>query len=132
MPSPSCEAPTGEARPIATPKRKSGRPLTTGEYVGVAEAKKAANDEVERSLRLQVEVKLAEELETWEAQLRSIEVDDMEANPTTDSWAEVQDRSTVGLTRAANAHLGKIYTVARKSKNLKGSRAPLPRTRWTP
>jgi len=38
-------------------KGKRGRPPTTGEYVGLAEAnnKKAANDEMERRIQLKIE-----------------------------------------------------------------------------
>jgi len=38
-------------------KRGRGRPPTTHEYVGLAEAKKAYNDEIERERRLELEAK---------------------------------------------------------------------------
>lgn len=124
MPPPSCgTTPTEGVTPIGTPqkKKKRGAPYTTGEFVDHTAAKKLLNDEMERSLKLKAEVELAKELEEWEAQLRNIEVDAEPNNSRREKGVEEEDRSTEGLARAANIHLGKIHLVAKKSRHLKGT-----------
>lgn len=45
----------------------------------------------------------------------------MDVNPTKEKKTEEMDGSTEGLTRAAVIHVSKIHSVAKKSKNLKGT-----------
>lgn len=100
-------------------------PVSTGHYVGLAKAKKAYYNEVQRGLRLEAHKQLAKELETMVAQLHNSNVgDEGERPPSTSGRTAAEDRTTAGLTRTALVYLGIVESVANRSKNLKGPFIP--------
>lgn len=76
------------------------------------------NIELDRQFKLKADLEPAEHLEAVDAQLRAEAAKERENPPA--KGAEEEDRSTMGLIRTAEAHLGKVEMVAGKSKNLKG------------
>lgn len=100
---------TGESQ---SRKRKQGRPPTTGEYVGLAEAKKALNDEKREEERLEREKKfrmmLNEDL---------LETTGLDLN---EAIAEMRQGPTADIANRAREGMMEIIRVAKVSSNIKG------------
>ncbi|CAH2107875.1 unnamed protein product [Euphydryas editha] len=94
------------------PGRGRGRPVTTGQYVGLAEARHLLHDEEERRQRFQVEKEVAVQTRTSSRQ-SDVSLSD------SGSVATVVPPGDA-LSRAAD-YLGLLQEVTQKSRNLKGT-----------
>ncbi|CAH2107878.1 unnamed protein product [Euphydryas editha] len=102
-------------RKTKTPNRGRGRPLTTGQYVGLAEAKRQLNEEKEREMRLQAEKELADMARAVQTRASSRQSD----MSLSDGAVTTIDPPEDPLSRAAG-YLDLLQEVTKKSKNLKG------------
>jgi len=92
---------------------KPGRPPTTGEYVKLAEKKKAVNDEIERERRLELERRVFSMEETLDI-LRRARLDPE------DKMEEASLALTADLANEMRKAQAEIIRVAKVNSNLKG------------
>ncbi|XP_041989124.1 uncharacterized protein LOC121740461 [Aricia agestis] len=107
------------AVPKSSSKRGRGRPPTTGMYVGLAKAKKDYNDEEMRAIQLETEKEILES----GRRIPLFRSGRLSVNSSNSDVTVVEDQevtaASVGV--VITESLGAISSVARKSKNLKGT-----------
>ncbi|KAJ0179074.1 hypothetical protein K1T71_005849 [Dendrolimus kikuchii] len=118
-PAPKTPAKAKAAAKAPDAKRGRGRPPTTGEYVGLADAKKALVEAQRAELELQAEREIAERASA----MATARVTRLQAGPALASQAPPEARAAhaEGLQRQIADSLAVVTNVAKVSKGLKGT-----------